>query len=274
MKKIIITAVCLGVSTLSANFLNSIVEDVVNTTTKSTEKKVERKTGNNLSVHSSASELGKRRVPPTNSKAKKSTTLIELGTPDKSLIELTQCTNLKLSNIIVGNNGNYTFKKGFNKEKRSGFINRIKGKVSNKCVLPSLKPMKIVYMEVDTKKFKAMGSSNDWSMQCVKSNNLNDGAVNDSEPKGEYPYKVNYLAGKDVLLHCGNSENIKECAKGSNSSRSGAWDKKLKSRNKTMLSVLANKSSLAAKTGEKLYCQYYNSKTEKSLFAFEYLRVK
>jgi hypothetical protein len=54
----------------------------------------------------------------------------------------------------------------------------------------------------------------------------------------------------------------------------GKWKKKIQSKGKTMLSILANTSTLAPEQGEKLYCQYYNQSSGKSLFAFEYLSLK
>jgi hypothetical protein len=196
------------------------------------------------------------------------------GGPDSSLISMTTCSSLKPENITIGKSGTYTFQKGFSKEKRTGLINRKPGKLSNGCILPSLNSREIAYMEVDTKKFKALGDSNDWSMQCVKSANPSAGTVADKEGKTETPYTVNYLSGKDMLLFCGNSEGIEECAEGSNSARSGKWKKKLESNGKTMMSFLANTSTFAPNQGEKLYCQYYNQSSGKSLFAFEYLRLR
>ena len=198
---------------------------------------------------------------------------IDLGDgPDKKLISFTKCSDIKLTNVLTGYLGSYTFQQGFSKEKRSGLIKREKGEATNTCILPSLQPQQMVYMEVDTKQFEAAGSSNDWSMQCIKSDKSSEGAL---ENKTEIPYKVSYLSGKDLMLHCGHSEkNAEECAEGSNSSRSGKWKKKLDKDGKTMLSVLAQKSSLAAAGGEKLYCQYYNKVSGKSLFAFEYIRTK
>ncbi|MFT5662190.1 MAG: hypothetical protein ACI9TV_002838 [Sulfurimonas sp.] len=263
MKKMVIITIALGVSTLSAGMFDSIASNLVNATTNSAEKKVD----NTLSVHSSRVELGKRRVPPSSSGSKTATS-IKLGTPDSSLIELTDCTNLKLTNIMLGYDGTYTFKNGFKTEKRTGFIKREKGKVSHSCVLPSLNPGQSVYLEVDAKKFKALGNSNDWSMQCMKSANPDAGAL-----ENEYP-REGFLSKKEMMLHCGNSEGVKECAKGSNSTRAGAWKKKLNKAGKKMFSLKAIKSPLAANGGEKVYCQYYNSDSGKSLFAFEYIRTK
>lgn len=266
---------CLGASTLSAGMFDGI-SSAVNSVTDSIEKNVvngitnntEVKTENNRSVYSSANELGKRQVPPSSSKSNKGETSIKLGKPDSSLIKLTDCTNLKITNVILGYDGKYTFKNGFKKEKRTGLIKRTKGKVSNRCILPSLNPGQSVYLEVNAKKFKALGNPNKWSMQCIKSANPDAGAL-----ENEFP-REGFLSKKEMMLHCGNSEGVKECAKGSNSSRAGAWKKKLDKRGTKMFSLKAIKSSLAPSGGEKVFCQYYNSGSGKSLFAFEYIRTK
>lgn len=195
--------------------------------------------------------------------------------PDDKLVSFTKCAGLSLSNILVGEQGNYTFQQGFSQEKRSGFINRKPGKLDKSCILPSIYSHQAIYMEVDTKAYEAMGNSNNWEMQCVKSANPAAGAVGNSEPKGEYPYKVSWLSGKDMMLHCGHSEShVEACAEGSNSTRSGKYDRLLKARGKTMLTVYGTASTLAPANGEKLYCQYYNKPSGKSLFAFEYLRTR
>lgn len=199
---------------------------------------------------------------------------VALGSPSSSLTSMTNCATLKPSNITIGKLGPYTFQQGFTKEKRTGLIGRKSGSLSNGCILPSLQSREVVYMEVDTAAFNALGSSNDWKMQCVKSANPGAGAVSEKESDNESPKSVSYLSGKDLMLHCGNSEGVSECGEGSNSSRSGQWKKKLKSQGKTMLSVLAVTSPLAPAQGEKLYCQYYNKNSGKSLFAFEYMRLR
>lgn len=197
------------------------------------------------------------------------TTSAQADMPSKELTQLTNCAKIKLHNVMTGYLGDYTFRKGMSKQERSGFIKREKINVKG-CILPSLKPRQIAYLEVDTKALNSLGGN--WSMQCVKSNNI-DYVTADKETRSEYPSRVNYLSGKDLMLHCGhNVKNAKECAKGSNSTRSGEWDKLLKKKGRTMLSFDARSSTLAPKEGEKLYCQYYNDKTDTSLFAFEYLR--
>lgn len=200
---------------------------------------------------------------------------INLGDgPSASLVSMTSCASLKPENIVVGYMGDYTFQDGFKKESRSGLIKRQAGKLKNGCVLPSLKSRQVAYMEVNTKEFKALGSSNDWTMQCIRSEKPGEGALSESEPRTESVYSVDTMSGKDMMLHCGNSEGVSECAEGSNSSRSGAWSKKLKAKGNTMLSISAFTSTLAPAGGEKLYCQYYNKKSRVSLFAFEYIRLR
>lgn len=189
-------------------------------------------------------------------------------------MDITTCSKLKPENIITGNMGDYTFEQGMSSEKRSGFLNRVSGSLKNGCVLPSMQPQQATYMEVDEKAYKAMGSSNDWEMQCVRSDDPSAGALTQKENKSEAPYHVGVLAGKDMMLHCGNSEGVKKCATGSNSSRSSAWKKDLESRGKIMLSISAHTSQLAPTQGERIYCQWYNKSKNKSLFAFEYLRAK
>ncbi len=209
----------------------------------------------------------------SNKAAKSQSSQLDSG-PSDTLKSFTQCLDFKPSNIITGYREDYTFRQGMSTEKRSGLIKREQASLRDGCILPSLKPMQFVYMEVDTKKYEALGNSNDWEMQCVKSDAPEQGALSETESKSESPYKVDYLSGKDMMLHCGNSEGINECASGSNSSRSGAWKKKLDASGKTMLSVYATPSMLAPQSGEKLYCQYFNKKKNQSLFAFEYLRVR
>lgn len=226
---------------------------------KAIPKKVKKSTQRSAAVATGASSAGAATV--------------SLGDgPSDSLTSMTTCASFKPENIVTGYIGDYTFQNGFKKEKRSGLIKRKAGELKNGCVLPSLQSRQIAYMEVDTKAFEALGSSNDWSMQCVRSDKPGEGAISESEPRTESVYSVDTMTGKDMMLHCGNSEGLSDCAEGSNSNRRGAWSKKLKAKGKTMLSISAFTSTLAPAGGEKLYCQYYNNKARVSLFAFEYIR--
>lgn len=191
---------------------------------------------------------------------------VALGTPSSSLTSQTQCAGIALSNVTVGNLGSYTFQQGFSKERRTGFINRKPGKVSGSCIAPSLQPQEILYFEVDEKKYKAMDKGNDFVWQCVKSDNPGAGTV-------DYWtwHSDQYLGDSHMKLHCGNDQGVSDCATGSNSSRASAYTADRKKRGKYGISFLARLNEHSNARTEKLYCQYYNKRTGKSLVAFEYL---
>ena len=101
---------------------------------------------------------------------------------------------------MTGNYGEYTFTSGLSEEVRQGLINRKPGKVTRGCIVPSLEPRQVLSLEVDTKKYTAMGNSNDWKMQCVRSEDPGAGLVTADIPTGD---DLNYTA---LMLHCGHSE--------------------------------------------------------------------
>lgn len=191
---------------------------------------------------------------------------VNLGTPSANLTSQTQCSGLALSNVTVGNLGEYTFQQGFSKEKRTGFINRKPGTTSGACIAPSLQPQEILYFEVDEKKYKAMDKGNDFTWQCVKSDDPGAGTV-------DYWtwHSDQYLGDSHMKLHCGNDQGVSDCATGSNSSRASAYTADRKNRGKYGISFLARLNEHSDARTEKLYCQYYNKRTGKSLVAFEYL---
>ncbi|MEH6662105.1 MAG: hypothetical protein V7679_10705 [Parasphingorhabdus sp.] len=191
---------------------------------------------------------------------------VALGTPSSTLTSQTQCAGIALSNVTVGNLGSYTFQQGFSKEKRTGFINRKPGKVSGACIAPSLQPQEVLYFEVDEKKYKAMDKGNDFVWQCVKSDDPGAGTV-------DYWtwHSDQYLGDSHMKLHCGNDQGVSDCATGTNSSRASAYSADRKKRGKYGISFLARLNEHSRAKTEKLYCQYYNKRTGKSLVAFEYL---
>ena len=255
LKLINLTVLCLSLSSVTANaqFFDKLKDKASAALKKAQE--VEEVTNDAKAASAGAPSLG--------------------DGPDDSLIAFTKCAGINIENVMIGSLGDYEFQQGFSKEKRGGMINRQPASVQKECILPSIMSRQVIYMEVDSEQYSGMGSANDWEMQCVKSADPGAVAVGNDEPKSEYPYKVDFLAPKDYLLHCGhNVEHAGQCAEGSNSTRSGEWDKNLKARGKTMLSVHGNTSTLAPANGENLYCQYYNKSTRSSLFAFEYLRTR
>ena len=186
-----------------------------------------------------------------------------------SLTSLTECSGLEISNVMVGTHGEYTFKQGLSTEKRSGFINRRSAEVTEGCILPSVRTGEVIYFEVDKAAYEAMGNSNDWEMQCVDSANPAAG-----EAKRPQPYKIDTLSWKDMMLHCGNSEGIQECASGSNADRGDAYGRKLEARGKLMMTAPTYGYHLEKAGGTKFYCQWYNKKSGKSLVAYQYTRMK
>ncbi|MEO9463246.1 MAG: hypothetical protein ABJ242_10980 [Marinomonas sp.] len=192
---------------------------------------------------------------------------VAMGTPSKSLTDFTKCSGLPLENMMIGRQGDYTFQQGFSKESRRGFINRRPGNVIRGCVAPSLQSGEILYFEVDTARYKAMNKSNDWKMQCVKSNNPGGGTVPLNAWAGQ---STDYLKSKDLKLHCGNDQGVTDCASGTNSKRGQSYSSDLKKRGRTAISFMARYNDhVQGRNSGKLYCQFYNKRTSKSLVAFE-----
>ncbi len=212
------------------------------------------------------------RASQTRSPYTKTSGPVKMGTPSKQLTDLTNCAGIPLERVTIGTHGEYTFQQGFSKEKRDGFINRRPGKVIRDCITPSLQSGEIVYFEVDTAKYKAMTKGNDWQMQCVKSNNPGGGTISLNGWRGESEM---WLGDKDMKLHCGNSEGDTDCATGTNAQRSRAYKNDLRARGKTGFSFLARTLDTGRdQDAGKLYCQFYNKRSGKSLVAFEMMFLK
>ncbi len=174
---------------------------------------------------------------------------------------LTKCAGLPISNAFIAQNGTYTFQNGLNSEERTGLIDREPVSASNGCIMPSMGTYDVLYMEVPTAQYDKM--KYDMQMQCI------DQSTGKQNPDNMVP-SWNNVSGKDVALHTGHSLGYKTTASGSNSDRSAAWDKDLKSRGKTMLGF--NMPPLHTDAGTDFYCQYYNKASGKSVAAFAYRR--
>lgn len=191
----------------------------------------------------------------------------KMGTPSANLTSQTKCTGLALSDITIGNLGEYTFQQGFSKEKRSGFINRKPGKVSKSCIItPGLQSREVLYFEVDRAKYKALDKGNDFEWQCVRSDNPGAGVTDYWNWNSDQ-----YLGDSHMKLHCGNDQSVSNCATGSNSSRASAYSADMKKRGKYGISFMARTTEKHRGPTEKLYCQYYNKRTGQSLVGFEYI---
>ncbi|WP_298916781.1 hypothetical protein [uncultured Algimonas sp.] len=185
--------------------------------------------------------------------------------------ELTQCDGLKPTKVVYGRLGEYTFQKGMSTETRTGFIDRRNVSFESGCILPNLRTGEVMYLEYDTDALKAKG---EFETQCVKIDDRAYGALNETETRGEYPTNDSYLGEAHMRLACGNSEGVAECTSGSNGDRATAADQDLKARGQTALSFLMSptRRGTTPKSGERLYCQYYNPASGKSLFGYEYFR--
>ncbi|MCO4770067.1 MAG: hypothetical protein KDA24_08570 [Deltaproteobacteria bacterium] len=173
----------------------------------------------------------------------------------------------------------YDVKEGMSTDQRTGFMDREPVEMTNGCFLGELQPNTCFAFTVNEKKYTELGNSNDWSVQCVYSDDAGAGAL---ENKGEYPYQVDSMPGKEMMLLCGHTEGDGyECAEGSNSARSGEWDKKLDKEGKIQLGFCINTKAYQELSYDKddypsgrwAYCQYYNSKTKKNMFGYEFLQT-
>ncbi len=171
-----------------------------------------------------------------------------------------QCANLGLGNAFVGREGTYTFSQGISTEERTGLTERTNVSPQNGCFFPGLAVGDVLYVEVDAAKYK----KHDYKIQCVSY----DGSEQLDNVHGP---KTNNYKGKDVMLHSGNSLGFTPTASGSNSSRSGAYDKYLAKRGRQMITF--NFASLHTdKSGTDFYCQWFDKNSGKSAVAFAYRR--
>jgi|GEM_PF-2540363 len=191
-----------------------------------------------------------------------------------------QCIDgVKPMDVQRGVKRDYDVKEGMSVDQRSGFMDREPVTMTNGCFLGELQPNTCFAFTVNEAAYTALGNSNDWAVQCVYSDAPGDGAL---ENKGEYPYQVDNMPGKEMMLLCGHDEgDAYECAEGSNSSRSGEWDKKLDKDGKIQLGFCINTKPYQElsynkddyPSGRWAYCQYYNSKTKKNMFGYEFLQT-
>jgi len=172
----------------------------------------------------------------------------------------TTCANVGIGNAFVARGGNYTFQQGISTEKRSGLLDRRPVKPAKGCVFEGLGIGDVLYVEFDAGKYKKY----DYKIQCVSY----DGSEQLNNVAGP---KVGNYKGKDVMLHEGNSTGYTPTATGSNSSRSGAYDKYMAKRGRTFTTF--NFEALHTdKAGTDFYCQWFNKATGESALALTYRR--
>lgn len=174
--------------------------------------------------------------------------------------KMTQCANLGIGNAFVARSGDYTFQQGLSTEERSGLLDRRNVTPVNGCIYEGLGVGDVLYVEFDAKKYKKY----DYKVQCVSY----DGSEQLDHTFGP---RVGNYTGKDVMLHEGNSTGYTPTATGSNSNRSGAYDKYMAKRGRAFATI--NFQPLHTdKSGTDFYCQLYNKSTGKNALALTFRR--
>lgn len=183
------------------------------------------------------------------------------GPAPAKYVQQLNCANLGLGNAFIARDGQYTFSQGLNTEKRNGLIDRQPAQATNGCLFPAMGVGDVLYVEFDKAKYES--NKYDYDLQCVSydgSEQLN---------RGTRPPADNYK-GKDVMLHTGHSLGYTPTAAGSNSSRTGAYEKHLDGRGRSMLTF--NMPALHTDTGTDFFCQHFNKNTGKVALAFTFRR--
>ncbi|MEM7665882.1 MAG: hypothetical protein AAF250_08495 [Pseudomonadota bacterium] len=183
------------------------------------------------------------------------------GPAPAKYVQQLNCANLGLGNAFVAEGGTYTFSQGLNTEERSGLINRQPLKPGNGCLFPAMGVGDVLYVELDKAKYES--NKYDYDLQCVSY----DGS--EQLDRGTRPPADGYN-GKDVMLHTGHSLGYTPTAAGSNSSRSGAYEKYLDGRGRSMLTF--HMPSLHTDPGTDFFCQHYNKDTGQIALAFTFRR--
>lgn len=181
-----------------------------------------------------------------------------------------KCDDVPLTNVQIGNSTSYKVTEGISSSDYTGFINRRKAQVSNTCFVGVLQSDECVTMEVSKAVLdKASGgTSNNLKMQCVYSDNPSKMAT------AEVPYKADNVALSYMLLKCGHEQGDDyPCDEGSNSTRAGKYKDQYLS-GKVQLSVCGTTYHQVPQEGQHIYCQYYNKKSKKSIFGFEFNQTR
>lgn len=182
------------------------------------------------------------------------------GPAPERLASQVNCANLDVGNAFIGRAGDYTFSQGIATETRGGIVDRAPVEPTNGCFFPGLAVGDILYLEVD----KDAYAKHSYRIQCVSY----DGKEQLDHVFG--PRQGNYT-GKDVMLHSGNSLGYEPTASGSNSDRSGAYDRYLGQRGRAMLTFNFQERH-DDRQGTDFFCQWFNRDTGKSAVAFTYRR--
>jgi len=181
------------------------------------------------------------------------------------------CLDVKPTKVELGVKGDYKVTEGMSVKTMGGLLNRQDSALSG-CMVPELEPAQCVVLFYPKAALDKLGNSNDWQVQCVLADAHDKGMI----PNDFAPYTVSTVDNKDMILKCGHDQGDKVgCLDGSHSMRGDEFQKLLKEKGETMLSVCAHRAS---NTDPKEYqdakyiCQYFNKTAKKVLFGFEYMR--
>lgn len=185
---------------------------------------------------------------------------VAAATPAK-YVSATKCASLGISNAFVGRGGNYTFQQGISTEERGGIIDRRPVQPANGCVFEGLGIGDVLYVEFDRAKF----DRHKYSIQCVSY----DGSEQQDNVHG--PATRNY-AGKDIMLHAGNSTGYTPTATGSNSQRSDAYEAYMKSKGRDFVIMNFKGRHDDPNGSTDFYCQWFDKASGESALALTYRR--
>ena len=171
-----------------------------------------------------------------------------------------QCANLNPGNAFIARGGKYTFSQGIGTQERSGLLDRAPVQPTNGCLFPTMGIGDVLYVEVDRNQYK----KHSYAIQCVSYDGSEQVTVSNKP-------SVNSYRGSDVMLHTGHSHGYEPTATGTNSQRTSAYDKVLKSRGREMLTFTFQYDH-RDKKGTDFFCQYYDKAKGKSAVAFAYRR--
>jgi len=200
--------------------------------------------------------------------------------PNPALREsVLQCIpGLAPKDLMLGRVGKYKFTEGINTSERTGFLDRQPIEMTNDCFIGELQPEQCVAFTFDEKKYAELGNSNEWEMQCIYSDDPQAGAV--KNPNERPSQDAEDMSPYYFMLMCNHDQDSSyACHEGSNSMRGIKHREELEKKGKQQMGFCINKKMYQEVTydvtqypkGRYMYCQYYNKKTNKSAFGFEYL---
>lgn len=160
----------------------------------------------------------------------------------------------------VGRRGQYDVKEGLRTRKYYGFLDRKGIRPKNGCFFSGLRSGQCLVMHYKIAGYKKMRLDR----QCVLSASGAD--FRRARPSTQGP-----LRGHDILTKCGNGTGY-PCDAGHNSARRKKYEDGLKAKGLMVWSFCARGANnhLDKNIGKKVFCQMFDKKSNKAVFAVEY----